>query len=134
MLHQFAVGLVTAELLQAPRALHGSDGFDWSDKRSRQPQRQHQATEFTLERFQPFDEKRADETQNGKHREADHQLFRPVMQDVFKKIAVPPDEIPGDRVVEHLRQNHVQIGQFEQQQNDRRHGGNAQTQPPVQRS
>ena len=58
---QFAVGLVTAELLQAPRALHRSHGFDRSDKRGRQAQRQHQTAQFTFEGLQSGDEKRAEQ-------------------------------------------------------------------------
>ncbi|MNF94821.1 hypothetical protein D3C84_775410 [compost metagenome] len=125
---------MTAELLKAPWTLHRRHRFHRCNKRGRQCQRQHKTTQFPFEWLEPCDEKRADETEDGKHREGDDNLFRAVVQDVFQKVTVAPDELSGDRVVEQLGQIHVQVGQFKQYQNDPRNDGDPKAHPEIERA
>ncbi|MNP61777.1 hypothetical protein D3C76_1569970 [compost metagenome] len=99
---------MTAELLEAPWALHRRYRFHRGDERRRQPQGQHQTTQFALERLEPGHEERTGKAEDSQHRECDDHLLGPVMQDGFQEVTVPPDEFPGDRVVEQPGQVHVQ--------------------------
>ncbi|MNQ67217.1 hypothetical protein D3C85_817310 [compost metagenome] len=131
---QFAVGLVTAELFEAPWALHRGHCFHGRDKGSRQAQGQYQATQFPLERFEPGHEERSDEGEDGKHREGDDHLLGAIVQDVLEEVTVASDEFPGDRVVKQPGQVHVQTGQFEQHQNDRGNGRDSKAHPEIERT
>ncbi|MNK93911.1 hypothetical protein D3C87_1140950 [compost metagenome] len=131
---QFTVGLVTAELFKAPRALHRRHCFHRRDKGRRQTQGQHQTAQFPFERLEPGHEERAGKAKDGKYRESDDHLFGAIVQDRFQEITVSTDEIPSGRVVEQLGQIHVQRRQFEQHQNDRRNGGNSKANPEVERA
>ena len=44
------------------------------------------------------------------------------------------DELTGYRVIEQLREIHVQGRQFQQDKNERRDGGNAQAHPEIERA
>ncbi|MNJ54492.1 hypothetical protein D3C77_499330 [compost metagenome] len=65
-------------------------------------------------------EETADEGNDGPQAEGDDRLFGTVMQDIFEKITVPPDELARHRVEHQLGQVHVQGSQFQQ---DKRQGG-----------
>ena len=105
---QFTVGFLAAELLEAPGALHGGDGFQWRHERRRHSQRQHQAHQFTAVRFESLQDEAADQAQNRQHRKQDHQLLGTVMQDVFKEEAIAANEAASLCTVEKPGQVHVQ--------------------------
>ncbi|MNJ56527.1 hypothetical protein D3C77_520770 [compost metagenome] len=105
---QFAVGFLATELLQAPGALHGGNRFDRGDETGRQAHGQDQIAQLPTPAFEALPEETADEGHNGSYAEGDHHLFGAVMQDVFEEVAMPTDELAGNRVERQLGQVHVQ--------------------------